>query len=239
MNDIFNQYVALYDLNDDMIIRKKEHSHRVKEKANWLARALELDEENIYLATIIGQLHDIGRFEQATQYHSFNDSITVDHGDLGCKILFEDGMIKKFPIEEKYYSIIEKAIRNHNKLKIEDGLNEQELLHAKIIRDADKLDIFYILACLNQIDYPVIDDQISETVKLKFKNHQLVSWKDIKNSNDDAIKAICFVFDFEFKESYLYLKEQRYLEHFEQKLNHFELFGPYIEEAKRYVEERI
>ena len=44
----------------------------------------------------------------------------------------------------KYDEIIKKAIYTHNKYKIEDGLNELEELHCKIIRDADKLDHFRV-----------------------------------------------------------------------------------------------
>ena len=45
---------------------------------------------------------------------------------------------------EQYDCIIYKAINNHNKFEIERGLSERELLHCKIIRDADKLDIFRV-----------------------------------------------------------------------------------------------
>lgn len=35
------------------------------------------------------------------------------------------------------------AIKNHNKYKIEDGLTSKEEFFAKLIRDADKIDILY------------------------------------------------------------------------------------------------
>lgn len=49
-------------------------------------------------------------------------------------------MIKNFIEDCQYYEIIKKSIENHSRLAIEKGLNERELLHSKIIRDADKLD---------------------------------------------------------------------------------------------------
>ena len=45
---------------------------------------------------------------------------------------------------DQYDNIIKKAIYNHNKYKIEENLNDVELLHRKIIRDADKLDNFRV-----------------------------------------------------------------------------------------------
>ena len=55
--------------------------------------------------------------------------------------------LRRFVENDKDDELIIKAVRNHNKYKIEEGLNERELLHAKIIRDADKLDIMYEATC--------------------------------------------------------------------------------------------
>ena len=45
--------------------------------------------------------------------------------------------------QDKYDELIKIAVKNHNKYKIEDGLTQEQELFAKIIRDADKIDIFY------------------------------------------------------------------------------------------------
>ena len=148
MIEVFNEYVNNYDMDNPKIKLKYDHSIRVAELSLKYARKLGFYEEDINLAYIIGLLHDIGRFEQAKRFDSFVDLETIDHADLGCEILFEQNIIKKFDIDEKYYEIIKKVIRNHNKHEIEPGLNEQELLHAKLIRDTDKLDILYNMAYL-------------------------------------------------------------------------------------------
>jgi putative nucleotidyltransferase with HDIG domain len=80
--------------------------------------AQNLSEEDKRLAHIIGLYHDIGRFEQDKVFNSFYDIKTFDHGDYGVEVLFEQGLIREIPIEEKYYKIIEKAIKNHNKYNI-------------------------------------------------------------------------------------------------------------------------
>lgn len=239
MKEIFNQYVNLYDINDPKIKLKMEHSYRVMEKSVWLAKQLQVSEEDLYLAEVIGLLHDFGRFEQIKRYHSFNDAVTVDHGDLGCKILFEEGWIRKFPIDPKYDSIIEKAIRNHNKIAIEDGLTGQELLQAKMIRDADKLDILYNIIHLGQITFEKTEEPISEVVKEHFWNHEPIARSEVKNSNDDVIKVLCFCYDFYYKKSLQYLKEQQYIEALMKRLNHDEMFQPYYQEIQKYIEERI
>ena len=61
---------------------------------------IEIPEESIIL---IGLLHDIARFEQYTKYKTFRDSISIDHGDLGVEILFEEKEIEKYDLDKKYY----------------------------------------------------------------------------------------------------------------------------------------
>lgn len=150
-----------------------------------------------------------------------------------------DNYVKKYDISDpKYYRIIEKAIYNHNKPKIENGLNEQELLQAKIIRDADKLDILYNSAFLNLIPYSFSEEPISKEIEDAFWKHGIVYTKDMQNSNDFVMRTLCFIFDFNYVESLKYLVENQYLEEFEKKLNNL-LFRPYFEELKQYIEKRI
>lgn len=139
----FIKYTKEFDLEDENIKLKHFHSLRVMKLSEEISKDLGLDEEKIKLATLIGLLHDIGRFGQYKQFNRFNDIYSFDHGDYGVKILFEEGLIRKFIKIDKYDKIIEKAIGNHNKFEIEKGLSKTENLFSKIIRDADKLDIIF------------------------------------------------------------------------------------------------
>ncbi len=54
-------------------------------------------------------------------------------------------MIRDFIQDNQYDDIIKVAILNHNKYKLETkGLTEKQILHSKIIRDADKTDSFRV-----------------------------------------------------------------------------------------------
>ena len=57
----FIKYTGKFNLQDENIDRKQQHSLRVMKISNQLAKELELNEEQIQLATLIGLLHDIGR----------------------------------------------------------------------------------------------------------------------------------------------------------------------------------
>ena len=111
----FKKYVANYDNLNPKVIFKREHSLRVMTEAKEIAKSLKLEKEEIDLATIIGLLHDIGRFEQVKRYNTFKDIKSIDHGNLGVEILKENLYIRKYIEEEKYDNIIFKAIENHNK----------------------------------------------------------------------------------------------------------------------------
>ena len=137
----FNKYVDNFDRTSEKINLKYQHSLAVMGLMKELAFRLELSKEDIELSGLIGLLHDIGRFVQLRETNSFKDSI-LDHAIIGADYLFKEGHIRDYIEDTKYDSIIEKAIRNHNKLKIDDGLNERELLFSKMIRDMDKVDIY-------------------------------------------------------------------------------------------------
>ena len=98
----FNTYVSKYNTEDEKIKLKIEHIQRVAKNANNIAENLNLSKEDIDLAWLIGLLHDIGRFEQVRLYHTFNDGKSVNHAEIGAKILFEDGLIREFIEDEQY-----------------------------------------------------------------------------------------------------------------------------------------
>lgn len=214
----FEKYVKPYGRDNVKICRKIEHSYRVIEVAEQIAKTLKLEEVDLELAKLIGLLHDIGRFEQIRIYDTFSDKDSIDHADLGVKILFEDGLIRKFIEDDKYDNIIYKAIKNHNKYAIEDGLDEKKLLHAKIIRDADKTDIYEVYirdiesnenAIFNydNISKEKISDKVLEVVK----EHKLVDRYYTVNEADRYVAALAFIFDFNFKKGLELVKESKYI----------------------------
>ena len=160
----FKEYVKNYDPEDKKIMLKIKHIERVANLSKKMAEELNLSEEDTQLAELIGLLHDIGRFEQIRLYHTFVDRKSVNHGELGAKILFEDGLIRNFIETNEFDEIIKKAIINHNRGRIEEGLTERELLHAKLVRDSDKTDIFYILITGEEKTIWETDNMNNETI---------------------------------------------------------------------------
>ena len=140
----FKDYINSYEnQNDPGFNLKVVHTYHVVDNAIMIAKELGLSEEDINLAGLIAILHDIGRFDELKNLKKF-DSVGNDHAMFASKILFDEGLINNFIDNDKYNDIIKKAIENHNKKSIDEGLSNKELLHAKIIRDADKLDNYRV-----------------------------------------------------------------------------------------------
>ncbi len=222
----FMKYVSSYDSSITEIDRKIKHSLRVMEQSKNIAESLNLNEEQINLATLIGLLHDIARFEQFSQYKTFSDYRSFDHGDMGAEILEKDNFIRKFIQTDKYDEIIKTAIRNHNKFSIEEGLDEETLLFAKIVKDADKIDIFYEASELmlwhtdeeiKQVEEGVISEDYLETIK----NHKCIYRDDKKRPKIDSIMlVVSFIFDTNFKYTFKYILENNFINKILDKFNY-------------------
>ena len=202
----FKEYVNNFDLNDIAIKRKYDHTLRVKDNCQKLALSLNLNEEDTKLLILIGYLHDIGRFLQRKRYHSYIDSKTVDHADLGVNILFKDNLIRKFIDDNKYDNIIYKAVKYHNKLNLNYDLTSKEKLFCKAIRDADKLDIFHIATYDDNIkDFyalPYIEGaKLNTKVKEDFASHRLVDIRNRKTAIDKLANILAFIYDLNLEES--------------------------------------
>ena len=195
----FKDYVSKFDLNNITIKRKYEHTLRVKDNCKKIAKALNLSLEDTNLLVLIGYLHDIGRFLQMKKYNSIVDSKTIDHADLGVDILFKDNLIRKFIDDNKYDNIIYKAVKYHNKMNLNYELTSKEKLFCKAIRDADKLDIFYVATYDNNIkDFyilPYVEGaKLNPKVKEDFDSHRLVDLRNRKTAIDKLANILAFIY---------------------------------------------
>lgn len=210
----FIKYTENYDLTDENLGGKQKHSLRVMQISEEIARDLKLNQEEIKLAALIGLLHDIARFEQYTKYKTFRDLDSIDHGDYGAKILKKE--IRKYVELPQYDEIIIKAVKNHNKYKMEDGLSEKEELFAKIIRDADKIDILFeaVEMFWKGKEEIVENSTITEDVIKQFNQNKLIKRRKrerTENSINKIITVIAFIFDINFKESLEIIRKENYI----------------------------
>lgn len=237
MNKRFEEYVQKYNLDNLKTKLKYEHSYRVMELSIKYAKLIGFNEYEIKLATVIGLLHDIGRFEQIKQFDTFKDNISFDHASYGVKVLFEEGLIKEFWNNQDDYEIIKFAIENHNKLEIAKTDDERALMHARLIRDTDKMDIMHIYTDLDEIEIKVTNEDVSKRVFDSFMKHQCVSAEDVKTYNDFIVLTLSYVFDINYVEC---LEEfKKYLKKFYEIVKSSNKFDEVYNEAIKYIDERI
>ena len=84
----FEKFLNSYDMNDDRIRLKFEHTYRVTTLQEKYAKLLGFSKDDIEIAKIIGLTHDLGRFEQIKRYNTYMDHVSLDHGSYAAKLLF-------------------------------------------------------------------------------------------------------------------------------------------------------
>ena len=230
-NKYFNEFINNnFDITDEKVSHKIKHTYQVVNNSKYICEKLNLDELNTEIAMIIALLHDIGRFTQAKEMQTFREDITnYDHATLGVKLLFDKNEIRKFISNNEYDRTIKSAIANHSKYILdESGLSDNELLHCKIIRDADKIDSFRaktvddIFTMANIQSEDIENSSITKKIYDDFMNEKTILSKDRKTGIDIWISYIAFIFGLEFKCSYELIKEKDYInklfDRFEYKL---------------------
>ena len=246
---MFKEYLKDYNIEDGNIKLKVVHTYEVVNKSQYIAEKLGLNEEDIQLAKLIALLHDIGRFEQIEKYHTFNDRKSVNHAECGVKVLFEEGKIRDFIETDKYDEIIKTAILNHNRNYIEEGLDARKLVHAKIIRDADKTDILYILTfdeikTIYETDN-MQKEKISDEIYREYIEDREIDYGQRKSAADSSVGHFAYIFDFNFTYGLKYIEKNQYLDKFYNRFKDFEdektkeRYEKIYKLAKEYIREKI
>jgi len=237
LKETFKNYVQNYDMNELAIIRKYYHSYRVMDLCIFIANNNNFNKKDMEISILVGLLHDYARFEQWNKYKTYSDMKSIDHGDLAVEKLFDNNEIKNYCLNEEYYDEIYDAIKYHNKMKILDDISAHNKLICKVIRDADKLDIFYLLGTEKNL-MKQDNSLISEKIKGDFYSHKLLNRKDVKSKNDNILLNLSMVYDLNFKCSFEYIKENNLIDKMFENIEDKNKFKEYFEYIKKYIEER-
>ena len=128
VRETFREYTDAYDATDEKIKLKIDHTYRVAELCERIAKAEQMEKTEVDLAWLLGMLHDVGRFEQLRRYGTFSDADSIDHAALGADILFGgvlregEGLIRTYVDDAAEDEVIETAIRVHSAYRIPEGL---------------------------------------------------------------------------------------------------------------------
>ncbi len=220
----FTSYVMTFKYDNNELQRnidiKREHTERVTEEIINIGKKLGLNDNELNLAEIIALFHDIGRFEQYNQYKTFSDNKSENHAELGIKIL------KKYNVlgilDKEIQNLILCSIRYHNRPSVPLEETEICLFYSRLIRDADKLDIWKVVTdyyhrknghrnVALELELPDTPG-ISKKVYNALMNRQFVEMKHVKNINDIKLLQAGWIYDINFEPTFYLIKERRYLE---------------------------
>lgn len=212
----FAAYTDRYDPSDPKIRLKTDHTYRVADLCDRIARTVPGTDPE--LAWLSGMLHDIGRFEQIRRYNTFSDAQSVDHASFGADLLFRDGLLDPYgSFDEDCRYILETSIRNHNRFRIDGDITGICESYCHILRDADKIDILRV-----NFDTPLEDIYNVSTEELKsstvtaevrqgFMEGHAVLRSVRKTPMDHLTGHISLVYELVYPESIRIMKEQGYL----------------------------
>lgn len=215
---VFDAYLDQFDREDEKIKLKIVHTEGVIRCASEICSRMGLNEKDSRLAELIALLHDIGRFEQVKRFDSFEPSV-MDHAAFGVDLLFgQEKMIRRFVEEETWDAVIRSAIARHSRYSLGEGLNSRELLHARLIRDADKLDncrvkledkMEVLLGCSAR---EAGSQEISASTWEECMGEKSIHSANRKTKMDYWVSYVAYFFDIAYKETVDIIREERYVE---------------------------
>jgi len=221
----FDDYVNGFYGNDEFLnanIKLKEaHSRRTCEEMLYLAGELGLAGNQRRIAEAIALLHDIGRFEQFVKYRTYNDPRSVNHCLLGLEVLRGSKVLEAVASKEK--ELVEKAIEYHGLKELPAGLDGECLLFSRLIRDSDKVDVFYVVTDYYEqyrdnpeefkleLELPDEPEYSAEVIEEVMRGRR-IDYNSLRTLNDMKLCQLAWVYDVNFAATLKRIKQRKFLE---------------------------
>lgn len=219
----FETFAAGYleDPGDTYAYRLKiAHTGRVADFAEEIVREEGLPQDLALAAVIAATLHDVGRFPQYRRYRTFRDAESANHGAYGVSRILRNRMLDG--MDRDLRRLVLGAVYLHNKRGLPGTLPEPLSLVSRVVRDADKLDIYELLIrhfTRKDTEHPEISlsckdepDKFTPRIIEALLRHEAGDYRDIAYANDFILLVIGWVYDLNFRTSLRILGERRFTE---------------------------
>jgi len=248
LKDWFADYCASFSLPTEVdqrnIAVKREHTYEVCLNAVRIAEDLGVIAPEARLSEAIALFHDVGRFPQYQQHKTFDDSISLNHAILGTKVLLENNVLGGLPKHDQV--IIVRSVTLHNVFTLPEGLDEKSLFFARLIRDADKLDILRVVieyfrqdegsrAEAVALGLPDVPEGYSPEVLACLVRGEMARKNALKTLNDFKLLQLTWLYDLNFTCSLRMVVERDYIGKIAEMLPRNEEIAGAIEIVSGYV----
>ncbi|MEW6585529.1 MAG: HD domain-containing protein [Nitrospirota bacterium] len=229
------------------ILLKEEHTFNVCDNMDKIAGGLSLDEGQRLVAETVALYHDVGRFPQYAAYKTFRDSISVNHGILGAETLIEKKVLADLPPSER--EIVIQSVKFHNAFSVPRNEPEEIAFYIRLVRDADKLDIWRVFleyyespaeskASAVGLGLPDVPDCSKDVLPIIYER-RVVPLSMLKTLNDFRLLQLSWIFDMNFRPSFLLLEERDYINRILSHLPQTEEIRKAGEYLKEYVKQKV
>ena len=207
LHNWFERYVRPFcatDAEAEKNIRLKiEHTRKVCHVMDRLSSGEGLGEADRILAGAVALLHDVGRFPQYRRWRTFRDADSANHARLAIEVIRQENLLAALTGEQRL--IIEEAVRFHNLISIPERLQSPTDRFLRLIRDADKLDIWRVF--VEHFAVPAQErasaallglperDGVSRDCVAALAGGRLVRLDTVACVNDFRLMLIAWVFD--------------------------------------------
>ena len=219
----FDAYVTPFCHTDPEGLRnirlKIDHTRRVCDNMHLLTDGEGLSPDDSLIASSIALLHDVGRFPQYRRWRTFRDSQSDNHARLSVDVIRAHNILNSLNTDERL--LIEEAVRFHNLLAVPQQLKSASSIFLRLIRDADKLDIWRVFleyfaspegerasaTMLGLADLPGVSNLCLEQLSAG----RIVRLESVTCINDFKLLLVSWVYDLNFSTSYRLVDESNCL----------------------------
>ena len=247
----FFSYVETFKHDNNALtentILKENHTIRVCTEIADIGKSLDLNSNEQRLAEISALFHDVGRFEQYARYQTFVDSKSENHALLSVKILKSNDVLNGF--DEPLKDLVFRIIKYHNRATLPITESETCLFFSKLLRDADKLDIWRVVInyyhqknsrrnSALELDLPDTPG-FSNEVYLDLINQRIVDIKHVKTLNDFKLLQVGWIFDINFDAALNAVRSRHYLDMIQKVLPETKKIQEIFHMIQIYLTEKI
>ena len=227
---------------------KEAHTWRVCHQSRYITDSLNFNENDTLVAETVALFHDVGRFPQFVKHRTYVDNKSTNHCLLALEVLRENSVLDGLDRDER--QIIETAIEFHGTKEIPATLDRRTADFTKVIRDADKLDIYHVVIKIYkdyledpdnfklEIEFPN-DPYYSPEIVEAILNNQRVDYGHLRTLNDVKILQLGWIYDVNFPATVRMIKEKGYFEQIIALLDKDETAEKISRHIMSYVDQRL